>query len=86
MTVGRVEDFDVLLVSASGFGSPETAAAEGALWLCLRGAIGIETNEGAGVRLEAGDLTVLPPGQTYRITSAETSLLLTLARASAHPD
>jgi redox-sensitive bicupin YhaK (pirin superfamily) len=86
MTVGRVEDFEVLLVSATGFGPTETAAGDGALWLCLRGAVGMETNEGAGVRLEAGELTVLAAGQTYRITSAETSLLLTLARASGQPD
>jgi hypothetical protein len=86
MTVGRVEDFDVLLVSATGFGSPETAAADGALWLCLRGAIGIETTQGAGLRLESGELTVLPPGQSFRIASAETSLLLTLARAGPDPD
>jgi mannose-6-phosphate isomerase-like protein (cupin superfamily) len=86
MTVGRVEDFDVLLVSATGFGPPDIAAADGVIWLCLRGAVGIETDQGAGTRLEAGELTVLPPGQSYRITSAETSLLLTLARAGGHAD
>jgi mannose-6-phosphate isomerase-like protein (cupin superfamily) len=83
MAVARVEDFDLLLVSAEGFGPAEAAPAYGALWLVVRGAVGIETNQGAGVRLEAGELTVLPAGQGYRIGSVQPSLLLTLARSQA---
>jgi mannose-6-phosphate isomerase-like protein (cupin superfamily) len=86
ITVARVEDFDVLLVSASGIGPPATASPDGALWLCLRGAAGLETSPGAGVRLEAGELTTVPPGQNYRLTAAESSLLLTLGRSDPHPD
>ena len=83
MTVARVEDFDVLLMTASGFGPSEAAPLYGALWLVLRGTVGIETDEGAGARLEAGELTVLPPGQRYRVSAAEPSLLLTLAKAGS---
>jgi mannose-6-phosphate isomerase-like protein (cupin superfamily) len=83
LAVARVEDFDLLLLSAEGFGPPAKAPAEGALWLVVRGAAGIETNEGAGARLEAGELTVVPAGQGYRLSSAQPSLLLTLARAGA---
>lgn len=82
LPVARVEDFDLLLISAEGFGPPEVAPGHGALWLVVRGAVGIETTQGAGVRLEAGELTVLPAGQSYRLTASQPSLLLTLARAS----
>jgi mannose-6-phosphate isomerase-like protein (cupin superfamily) len=81
MPVARVEDFDLLLVTAEGFGPPETAPAHGALWLVVRGAVGIETDQSAGVRLEAGELAVLPQRQSYRLTAAQPSLLLTLARS-----
>ncbi len=83
MTVARVEDFDLLLMAAEGFGPSETAPGHGALWLVVRGTLGIEVSEGAGARLEAGQLTVIPARQAYRLTAAEPSLLLTLARAHA---
>jgi mannose-6-phosphate isomerase-like protein (cupin superfamily) len=79
--VARVEDFDLLLLSADGFGPSETAPTHGAFWLVVRGAVGIEMNEGAGARLEAGELTVVPAGQAYRLSAAQPSLLLTLAKA-----
>jgi mannose-6-phosphate isomerase-like protein (cupin superfamily) len=82
LPVATVENFDLLLVSAEGFGPPEVAPGHGALWLVVRGAAGIETNQGAGVRLEAGELTVLPAGQSYRLTATQPSLLLTLARST----
>jgi len=81
MPVATVENFDLLLVSAQGFGPTEVAPGHGALWLVIRGAVGIETNQGAGVRLESGELTVLPAGQSYRLTSSQPSLVLTLARS-----
>ncbi len=84
LPVARVEDFDLLLVSADGFGPPEVAPGHGGLWLVVRGAIGIETTQGAGARLEASELTVVPAGQSYRLTASQPSLLLTLARA--HPE
>jgi mannose-6-phosphate isomerase-like protein (cupin superfamily) len=79
MAVARVEQFDVLLLGAQGFGPSEQAPAHGALWLALRGAVGIETNSGAGARLDAGDLTLIPAGEPYRLSATEPSLLLTLA-------
>jgi mannose-6-phosphate isomerase-like protein (cupin superfamily) len=83
MAVARVEDFDLVLIGAEGFGPPEVAPDYGAWWLAVRGEVGIETGDGAGVRLEAGDLTVVPTGSHYRLSAAQPSLLLTLARAPA---
>jgi mannose-6-phosphate isomerase-like protein (cupin superfamily) len=81
VTLARVEDFDVLLLAAQDFGPSEVAPPYGALWLAVRGAVGIETEEGAGARLEAGELTVVPAGMAYRLHAAQPALLLTLARA-----
>lgn len=81
-TLARVEDFDVLLMSAQGFGPSESAAPHGALWLVVRGSVGVEVDGGAGARLEAGELTVVPAGTTYRLSAAQPSLVITLARAS----
>ena len=78
----RVENFDVLLMSAQGFGPQEAAPRSGALWLATRGSVGIETAEGAGARLETGELTVVPAGIEYRLHAAQPALLLTLARTS----
>jgi mannose-6-phosphate isomerase-like protein (cupin superfamily) len=81
--IARVEDFDLLLIGAEGFGTMELAPNHGAWWLAVRGEVGIETAEGAGARLEAGELTVVPAGSHYRLSAAQPSLLLTLARAPA---
>jgi len=80
VTLAQVEDFEVLLRTAQGFGPSEVAPDYGALWLVVRGTVGIETNAGAGARLEAGELMVIPKGTNYRLSAAESSLLLTLAR------
>jgi len=81
VTLARVEDFDVLLVNAQDFGPSEIAPGHGALWFAVRGSVGIETGEGAGARLNAGDLTVIPAGMGYRLHAAQPALLLTMARA-----
>ena len=80
VAVAQVEDFEVLLYTAQGFGPAEVAPDYGALWLVVRGVVGIETEAGAGARLEAGELTVIPKGTSYRLSAAEPSLLLTLTR------
>jgi mannose-6-phosphate isomerase-like protein (cupin superfamily) len=80
VTLAQVEDFEVLLRTAQGFGPSEVAPDYGALWLVVRGAVGIETNEGAGARLEAGELTVIPKGTSYSLSASEPSLLLTMTR------
>ena len=82
VTLTRVEDFDVLLLNAQDFGPMQTAPGAGALWLVVRGSVGIETGAGAGVRLEAGELTVIPPGMEYRLHAAQSSLVLTMVRNS----
>lgn len=82
VALARVEGYDVLLRLAVGFGPREAAPDDGVLWLTVRGSVGIETGAGAGagLRLDAGDLTVLPAGVEYRLHAAQSSLLLTLAR------
>ncbi len=81
VTLARVENFDVVLMNAQEFGPPTSAPGAGALWFVVRGAVGIETALGAGVRLEAGELTVIPPGQDYRLHAAQSSLVMTLVRS-----
>jgi mannose-6-phosphate isomerase-like protein (cupin superfamily) len=85
VTLARVSDFDLLAVNAAGFGPSAAAPPAGSLWLVMRGAVGIElaAEHGAGARLEAGELAVVPPGTTYRVTAADPSLVLTLARATS---
>jgi mannose-6-phosphate isomerase-like protein (cupin superfamily) len=80
VVLARVEDFDALLMSAQGFGPQEAAPGHGALWFAVRGSAGIETAEGAGARLEAGELTVVPAGVRYRLHAAQPALVLTLRR------
>lgn len=82
VALARVESFDVLLTLAHGFGPPEAAPGHGALWLAVRGSVGVETNAGAGARLEAGEFTVVPAGSDYRLQAAQPALLLTLVRTS----
>jgi len=50
------------------------------LWFAVRGSAGIETAAGAGARLEAGELTVVPAGVRYRLHAAQPALVLTLRR------
>lgn len=80
VALARVENFDMLLMSAQGFGPQETAPSYGALWFTVRGSAGIEAAEGAGARLAAGELTIVPAGAEYRLHAAQPALLLTLAR------
>jgi len=67
-------------MSAQGFGPQEAAPGHGALWFAVRGSAGIETAAGAGARLEAGELTVVPAGVRYRLHAAQPALVLTLRR------
>jgi len=80
MVVARVEDYELLLLSGQDIGPAQVAPEHGALWLALRGSVGIETNSGAGTRLRAGELVKLPAGEHYQLSAAEPCLLLTLAR------
>jgi mannose-6-phosphate isomerase-like protein (cupin superfamily) len=87
VALSRVEGFEVLLMAAQGFGPLEVAPKYGALWLVVRGSVGIEIGEAkgsagapAGASLEAGELTVVPAGMDYRLHAAQSALLLTLAR------
>jgi mannose-6-phosphate isomerase-like protein (cupin superfamily) len=80
VALARVEDYELQLLLAKDFGPSEVAPAYGALCWVLRGSVGIETQAGAGARLESGDTTVIPAGSAYRLHAAEASPVLTLAR------
>ncbi len=78
--LARVEDFELLLSNAQGFGPAEVAPPYGALWLVIRGSLGVEIDGGAGAVLDAGSLTVIPAATAYRLSAAQPSLVLSLAR------
>ncbi len=78
--LARVEDYELLLSNAQGFGPSEVAPPHGALCLTVRGSIGVEVDGGAGAVLDAGCLTVVPAGTAYRLSAAQPSLVLNLAR------
>lgn len=80
--LARVEAFELLLSNAQGFGPSEVAPSYGALWLVVRGRIGVEIDGGAGAVVDAGCLTVVPAGTVYRLSAAQPSLMLSLARAA----
>lgn len=81
VTVGQVEDGELLAMLGRGIGPELTAPASGAFWLVVRGALRIETGAGAVTELAAGDLTVVPAGTRYQVVCREPSLLATLVRA-----
>ncbi len=81
VTVAQVDDFELLLVKATGAGPAATAPAYGALWLVLRGAVTVETAESDRTPVEAGELIVVSAGTPYRLNAAEPSVLLTLERS-----
>jgi len=47
VVLARVEDFDVLLMSAQGFGAQEAAPGYGALWFAVRGSAGVRSGPSA---------------------------------------
>jgi len=83
VTVAQVEDFELLLIKATGAGPAATAPAYGALWLVLRGGVLVTTEDSGAVGLEAGELLMLPAGTAYRMSASEPSVVLTLVRSTA---
>jgi mannose-6-phosphate isomerase-like protein (cupin superfamily) len=81
VALAQVEDFEVLGMSGRGAGPELTAPETGAFWLVVRGGARVETGDGQGASLAAGDLALLPAEVSYRLTCSEPALLLTLARA-----
>jgi mannose-6-phosphate isomerase-like protein (cupin superfamily) len=78
--LARVEDFELLLVSAQGPGAVESAPAHGALWLVIRGRLSIAV-DGQSHDLEAGTLTVVPGGTEYRLSAQTGTLAVTVGPA-----
>jgi quercetin dioxygenase-like cupin family protein len=80
--VAQVEDFELLLLSASGEGPPHVAVDHAAAWLTLRGALDVHLDGQPAGRIEAGQLGLLPVGASYRLSAEQPTIALTLARAA----
>ena len=83
IALARVEDFDLMLVSAQGTGPAEVAPAYGALWLVVRGSLTVELQAGDSVSLDAGTLAVVPGGTEYQLSAALGTLAVTLGSTVA---
>jgi quercetin dioxygenase-like cupin family protein len=81
--VARVEDFDLLLMTATGDSPPQPAADHHVLWLALRGQVTVSVPGQPPAHLAAGELVTLAPGTAHHLSASQPSLLLTLARASS---
>jgi mannose-6-phosphate isomerase-like protein (cupin superfamily) len=79
--LARVEDYELLLVSAQGAGPAETAPAYGALWLVVRGSMNVMVSGDQAYTLGPGFLTVVPAGAEYGLTAAPGTLALTLGHS-----
>ena len=75
--IAQLEGYPLTLQRARGFGPRVTAPPSGALVLALRGAVMIET-AGGGLRLESGNLTVLPGGTGYTLSASEAAMVVRL--------
>jgi mannose-6-phosphate isomerase-like protein (cupin superfamily) len=78
--LARVEDYELLLVSAQDAGPAEVAPPFGALWLVIRGGLQV-AHAAKSHRLDAGHLIVVPAGDHYQLTAAPGTLAVTIGRA-----
>lgn len=80
LTLGRVDGFVALGAAGRGLGPEVIAPAPGVLWLVVRGGLRVEAGDEVA-QLNAGELTVVPAGQRYRLICPEPALLLSVAAA-----
>ena len=73
----RVEDYELLLVTAQGTGPAEVAPAQGALWLVIRGRLTAAV-EGHHHQLDSGHLIDIDPGTDYTLSAAPNTLAVTI--------
>lgn len=85
VTVARVEDFELLMLSARGSGPEMSAPDHDAWWLALRGSLSVRVPGTGTVSLSAGEMILLPACARYQLSAEQPSVALTLARASG-PD
>lgn len=78
--LARVEDYELMLVSAQGAGPAEEAATYGALWLVIRGNLTITVDEHIH-SLNTGHLLVVPGGARYGLAAAPGTLAITIGKA-----
>jgi mannose-6-phosphate isomerase-like protein (cupin superfamily) len=78
----RVEDYELLLVTAQGAGPAEVAPAYGALWLVIRGSLTAAV-EGETHQLESGHLLCIDAGTAYTLSAAPGTLAVTVGQVVA---
>jgi mannose-6-phosphate isomerase-like protein (cupin superfamily) len=80
--LARVENYELLLVSAQGDSPAEAAPPFGALWLVIRGSLNVAV-VGNALALDAGHLVVVPGGAEYQLRGAPGTLAVTVGQAMA---
>lgn len=75
-TAAAIEGFQLSVFLASGFGSTEDTPNSGTLLYVTQGALGLELNEGGGIRLDDGQLTILPPHTRYKMQATTPTVVV----------
>jgi mannose-6-phosphate isomerase-like protein (cupin superfamily) len=75
--IAQLENYELTLQQANGFGPRLTAPWGGALLLVLKGTALVEMAQG-GARLEAADMMVVPAGTSYALSAPEASMVARL--------
>jgi mannose-6-phosphate isomerase-like protein (cupin superfamily) len=83
--LGRVEDYELLLVTAQGDGPAEVAPAYGALWLVVRGRLEVQVGD-VTHPVEAGHLAKVEPGTAYALKAEAGTLALTVGKVVSPGD
>jgi mannose-6-phosphate isomerase-like protein (cupin superfamily) len=83
--LGRVEDYELLLVTAQGDGPAEVAPAYGALWLVVRGRLEVRFGD-VTHPVEAGHLAKVEPGTPYALKAEAGTLAVTVGNVVSAGD
>lgn len=70
-----IEGYKLSVFLANGFGPEQEVPRSGTLLYVTQGGLGLEI-EGGGVRLDQGQLTILPPHITYKIQAPQPSVVV----------
>jgi len=72
--VAMLEGYALSAFVANGFGPNQTVPAGGSLLYVAQGTLGLELEEG-GLRLQTGQLVILPPHAAYKLHATEPTLI-----------
>lgn len=73
--LAMLEGYMLAAFVATGFGPSQTSAAGGTLLYVVQGTLGLELNEG-GLRLEPGQITILPPHTAYKLQATQYTVVV----------